>query len=179
MSIRPITHALAALALLALGADAREDRPSITTIDPAPQREGDPQRGREYLLTGDANGSGMPRVLFDAMGIARNAEPKIDRDGPNAGLPHSMTAFTDAHGVEVVAMVNCLACHAQELNGKLIIGLGNSLADWTESTGIRTEPLRAMAGVLTRPDSPEREAFLHFIKGARCSPTGCTRPSRA
>lgn len=160
-----LTTFVAALALGALGASAREERPRITTIDPAPQRAGDPTIGREYLLTGDSNGSGMPRVLFDALGIARNAEPKIQRDGPNSGLPHSMTAFTDAHGVEVVAMVNCLACHAQELNGRLVVGLGNSLADWTEATGIRTEPLRAMAGVVTKPDSPEREAFLHFIKG--------------
>ncbi|MEQ9617025.1 MAG: c-type cytochrome [Phycisphaerales bacterium] len=157
---------IAALLLITAAAARDTDHPRPISLPETEQRSGAVNPGRDYLLTGDANGSGMPRLLFDALGLARNATPRLERDGDNANLPHTMTAFTDAHGVDVVAMVNCLACHAQELNGELVIGLGNSLADWTAGVAIDTAALRAVGAFMTSPDTPERASYLDFIRGA-------------
>jgi hypothetical protein len=44
---------------------------------------------------------------------------------------HQYTAVKAPNG-EVVVAPNCLECHAQVFDGKLCIGLGNSMIDFTD-----------------------------------------------
>src|SRR6185312_5024781 len=84
--------------------------------------------GYNYLTTGDYLKSGIPFSLFK-MGIGKSS---IDsgRQGINKDIPYSYNAVIAPNGEKIVSP-NCLQCHSQEFNGKLIIGMGNSLSDYT------------------------------------------------
>ncbi len=97
-------------------------------IPASPQYPGDAVKGYEYLVTGDYLKSGIPLRLFNL------SKPKVpdylQRGGANAGIPHSFTVIHAPNGVQVAAP-NCLFCHAQEFEGQLVIGQGNSLLDFS------------------------------------------------
>jgi len=164
--------ALASAAVaIAAHADPRpasaEDREPPILLPPNPQAPGDPVAGLQYLLYGDYIGSGVPRRVFDMVARGGPAEPVlIDRVGLPEGLPHALNAFEMPSGAEVVAAVNCLGCHAQVLNGELVIGLGNSLSDWTDTGRSFVGLLRAATRLLYPPDHPERLAAEQFLRGA-------------
>ncbi len=147
------------------------DGSGIVVLEPTPQRLGDPDAGREYLLYGDYIGSGIPRGLFDAIrglrggGDGGRDVPALERRGPSARIPHGMNLFTTPEGVEVVAGANCLACHASMLNGELVIGLGNSLSDWTGDGGRGTTMLRTLGAMSLPAGSPERTVLERFLRG--------------
>ncbi len=109
-------------------------------IAPSKQRTGDAVTGFQYLITGDYLKSGIPYSLF-FLGARKDTNNFLQRTGNNKNLPHDFTAVKTPNG-ELVVAPNCLQCHAQVFDGKLIVGLGNSLSDFTvnrESTAIFTE----------------------------------------
>lgn len=101
----------------------------IKSISAYPQKDkGDPERGYNYLIYGDYVGSGVPYELFEKR--FKNRQDRIlQREGINSKLPHYLTAFEGVKGVKVVSG-NCFACHAGELNGEVVLGLGNSFSDF-------------------------------------------------
>ncbi len=123
-----------------------------TTFDPGPgpwdfgvaldaehQERGDPEVGEEVLLNGSYMSCGIPRTLWDNTLIGPVLQPLLGADGDvgvpgrigdNASLPHTLNAFTTSDGAEVVNR-NCLTCHSGRFDGELVIGLGNSTADFT------------------------------------------------
>jgi len=138
--------------------------PSGTTpIAASEQRTGDATRGREYLLYGDYVDSGIPYDLYlQTVGSGNNL---LERDGDNEAIPYNFTAVDAPNGVRVVA-ANCLQCHAQELNGELVIGLGNSFADFTENQA-SVVPLVDLAVTLRYGNnSPEWDAYVPFRRAA-------------
>ena len=98
-------------------------------IQPSKQRTGDAATGYKYLTTGDYLKSGIPYSLF-LMGTSKDTTNFLQRDGNNKNLTYSFTAVKAPNG-ELVVAPNCLQCHAQVFDGKLIVGLGNSLSDFT------------------------------------------------
>src|SRR5207237_3921629 len=95
-----------------------------------PQRAGDPQAGYHALVNNGYIGCGMPYSVFaQFVGAAPTSARLPGRDGHNATLPYSFTAFTTDGGTEVVT-ANCLLCHAGHINGKLVVGLGAADADF-------------------------------------------------
>ena len=155
---------LAAGATVAAVDDART--PRFISLPENPQALGDPEAGFEYLLYGDYIGSGLPKRLFASLLGNDPAEPLLDREGLAAGLPHVLNAFTMPSGAEVVAGINCLGCHSQELNGELVIGLGNTTSDWTADEGLPIDALHATLRLIYPPDHPERLAAEQFLRGA-------------
>jgi mono/diheme cytochrome c family protein len=130
------------------------------TLPTSTQRVGDPVRGRDYLINGDYLVSGAPLSLYRATrGSSKRNELK--REGENASLPPSASAVTAPNGQKVV-VANCLSCHAQELNGKFVLGLGNSLRDFTNDTSATTSMIDQMLVLTGKANSPEREAFAPF-----------------
>ena len=122
----------------ACGDDIREPKAPTSPVGPVPaydQRAGDPVRGRAALINEGYVGCGIPltayRKVFDAAPAATRLP---DRTGTNADLPYRMTAFKTASGVEVVTP-NCLHCHADYINGELVIGLGSTTTDYTIDYG--------------------------------------------
>ncbi len=98
-------------------------------IPPSKQRTGDAAAGYIYLTTGDYLKSGIPYVFFN-LGMPKDTSNHLQRSGLNASLPHDFTAVKAPNG-EMIVAPNCLQCHAQLFDGKLVVGLGNSFSDFT------------------------------------------------
>jgi mono/diheme cytochrome c family protein len=107
---------------------------AVSPIGPVPeyeQREGDADAGWQALINNGYVGCGVPMSAYAKVASPAPLELRLDRAGANATLPYNLTAFTTKNGVEVVSP-NCLQCHAETLNGQLVIGLGNHTADYTD-----------------------------------------------
>ena len=98
-------------------------------IPPSKQRTGDAEKGYDYLITGDYIKSGIPFNLF-LMGIKKDSNNYLNRTANNKNIPYDYTAVDAPNGEKIVAP-NCLQCHAQVFDGKLIVGLGNTFTDFT------------------------------------------------
>ncbi len=170
-------HALRAapvLALLSLAGILAFAEPTTTTTNdeflPIPEHadlEGDPAAGRHYLLHGDYIGSGIPLPAWRLLtaGAPQSDPPLLEREGAE-DIPHDMNRFRTPEGVDVVSGVNCLGCHASMLRGQLVIGMGNSLSDWTGAKQGPIGPLKALAALAFAEGSPERVVFDRFLRGS-------------
>jgi mono/diheme cytochrome c family protein len=95
---------------------------------------GDPVAGFDFLIHGDYIGSGVP------LEIMRSAAPRMPqtklnpypRNELNRGIPYMMTAFIAPNGA-AVANGNCFTCHAGQVDGELVVGLGDSFSDFQSS----------------------------------------------
>lgn len=123
-----------------------QEKPEFIT--PSKQRSGNAAKGYEYLVTGDYLKSGIPFSLF-GMGTRKDSNNYLNRTGNNKYLSYDYTAVAAPNG-ELVVAPNCLQCHAQVFDGKLIMGLGNALSDYTinrQSTALFAEKfLKNLAG---------------------------------
>ncbi|MGI8582414.1 MAG: hypothetical protein ACR2KX_09460 [Chitinophagaceae bacterium] len=112
--------------LFAYTIEQKNDEP--VPIPQSKQRSGDAAKGYQYLITGDYLKSGIPYSLFKLS--FKNDSNDLQRDGLNKNLSYAYKAVKAKNGEAVVAP-NCLQCHAQFFDGKLIVGLGNSFSDFT------------------------------------------------
>ena len=142
----------------------QEDDP--VPIPASKQRTGDAKAGFIYLTTGDYLRSGIPLSFF-TMGFGKNTINYLNRDGNNKDIPYDYTVVSAPNGEPVVAP-NCMQCHAQVFDGKLIMGLGNSTIDFTH--GEKLDPKNAVAAekLFKNLDLKKYEAsepFLRVVKG--------------
>ena len=130
-------------------------------INPSKQRTGNAAIGYTYLTTGDYLKSGIPYSLF-FMGAGKDTNNFLNRTGNNKNLAHDFTAVKAPNG-ELIVAPNCLQCHAQVFDGKLIVGLGNSLTDYTvnrQGTALFAEKfLKNLSG----ENAKKYEAAKNFI----------------
>lgn len=129
-------------------------------IEASPQREGDKDKGWEYLVTGDYVNSGPPLAIATTV-LGGNSSNKLNREGDNANLPYELNAVAAFNGVKVAAP-NCLTCHAQELNGELVIGLGNNSRDYTTNQSGLNGVVTTIIGSTYGANSPEMAAYEPF-----------------
>jgi mono/diheme cytochrome c family protein len=140
------------------GSTTGEVNDGTTPIPAEPQREGDPEAGYHALLNNNYVSCGIPWTAYSQVfGAAPPAQQLPGRDGKNATLPYDKTAIVTASGVEVVT-ANCLQCHAGEINGQLVVGLGNAAADYTAAVG----GTAALAGALLT-DPVEKDELARFV----------------
>jgi hypothetical protein len=142
----------------------QEDDP--VPIPASKQRTGDAKAGFIYLTTGDYLRSGIPLSYF-TMAFGKNTINYLNRDGNNKDIPYDYTVVNAPNGEPVVAP-NCMQCHAQVFDGKLIMGLGNSTIDFTH--GEKLDPKNAVAAekLFKNLDLKKYEAsepFLRVVKG--------------
>jgi cytochrome c5 len=135
------TALIAVLMLTVSGCDEETDNgPTAASRSPTgpvgatEQRPGDAKEGYRALVNAPYVSCGVPYRVYARM------DPEVDpgdllpgRDGRNAELPYSLTAHTNADGVEIVSS-NCLLCHAAQFEGELIVGLGNEFLDFTQDS---------------------------------------------
>ena len=135
-----------------------------TNIQP---RNGDAQRGWDYLRTGDFIGGGIPLAVYNSFPGNTNDENLLQREGPNAKLPPGFNAFTTASGVQVASGLTCFGCHSGKVNGQFIPGLGNSLLDFTQNNAALFNILEF--GIRNRygEQSPEWQVFEPFVRGSK------------
>jgi mono/diheme cytochrome c family protein len=131
-------------------------------IPPSPQRSGNPARGYEYLVTGDYLKSGIPYEYFK-LGFGNNPKIWLQRDGLNNTVGYEYTVVKAPNGENVVAP-NCLQCHAQVVEGKLYLGLGNTMIDFSNNR--KLDPKKALAAeiMLGKTDPRKYEAAEPFLK---------------
>jgi Cytochrome c len=135
-------------------------------IPESKQRTGNVKAGLTYLTTGDYLRSGIPLSFFK-LGIGKNAIDYLNRTGENKDIPYDYTVVHAPNGESVVAP-NCMQCHAQVFEGKLIIGLGNSTIDFSRCE--KMDPRNAIAAekLLKKIDLKKYDAaepFLRVVKG--------------
>lgn len=109
-----------------------------TYLKPSAQRPGDPAEGYRYLIYGDYVSSGIPLKIY-RQGTS-DSQLDLGRTGDSRGIPYNFNVAdrlradtshaTTARTAKLVAP-NCLTCHAEMLNGQLVVGLGNNSADHT------------------------------------------------
>ncbi len=105
-------------------------------IPASPQRPGDAQRGYDTLVNFGYVRCGLPYPLFAAYAklFPTKAEDKLPgRTGHNNELPYYLTAFKTKKGAELVTL-NCMVCHTARMDGKLVVGLGETHSDYTTAT---------------------------------------------
>jgi mono/diheme cytochrome c family protein len=151
--------ALAFTRVISVGPGAGREEP--VAIPASPQRGGDVAAGYHYLVTGDYIKSGIPYDYF-LLGFGRTSTNFLRRDSPNAVISHEYTAVTAPNGVEVVAP-NCLECHAQVFQGKLIIGLGNSFVDFSDRKKLNPRGAAMAEAVLQKSDLKKYLAAAPFL----------------
>jgi len=131
-------------------------------IPPSNQRMGgDPSLGLEYLISGDYVKSGIPYNVF-VMGMGKDKTNLLHRSGLNEKLSHEYTAVKASNG-EIVVAPNCLQCHAQEFNGNLVMGLGNSFIDFTPNQKLNVRNLERVENFLKTTSPKKYEAAANFI----------------
>ncbi|MFK7810468.1 MAG: hypothetical protein AB8F74_21865 [Saprospiraceae bacterium] len=128
-----------------------------TPIEASTQRSGDAAAGREYLFYGDYVDAGLPYQLFLDVNGSDNSN-LLNRTGDNEAINHEYTAVDAFNGVRVVS-ANCFQCHAQKLNGELVMGLGNTFADFTEDQSENLGLIELGLAFTYGADSPEVKAF--------------------
>lgn len=134
-------------------------------IEASPQRNGDAAAGYEYLVTGNYVSSGVPFGIYQNV-FGTNSPDDLGRTGDNAGIDFNYTVVAHANGTKVVAP-NCLTCHAEKLNGELIVGLGNNTADYTTNSGEAFAFLDPFVKLTYGENSDEWDAYFPASRSAQ------------
>ncbi len=135
------------------------------SFHPVRNAAGDSKKGYTYLTTGDYLKSGIPYSYF-LLGFGKNKNNYLQRDSPNADISHEYTAVKAANG-ELVVAPNCLQCHAQVFDNKLIIGLGNSLIDFSDRRRLNPRNAMLTEAMLKKGDSRQYEAAEPFLRAMK------------
>jgi mono/diheme cytochrome c family protein len=142
---------------------ATGDKPVF--IPASPQRSGDSQKGYAYLTTGDYLKSGIPYNYF-LLGFGKSKTNYLQRDSPNADISHEYTAVKAANG-ELVVAPNCLQCHSQVFDGKLYIGMGNTLIDFSDRQKLNPRTANMAEAMLKKGDLKKYEAAEPFLRAMK------------
>ena len=99
-------------------------------IEPNEQMAGDKHKGYDYLVNGDYLKSGLGYNYY----VLLNGKDKrnfLGRNGKAANVGYNFNVVkTKSSGNLVVP--NCLQCHGQVFEGRLVIGLGNTFLDFSK-----------------------------------------------
>lgn len=134
-------------------------------IPPGKQRTGgDPAKGYHYLINGDYVKGGVPENIF-RMNIGKPVI-YLQRDSANKDIPHDYTAVKAFNG-EIVIAPNCLQCHAQVFEGQLVMGLGNTLIDFSDKKVMNTKNLEKAEKFLKTLAPKKYAASEHFFEVAK------------
>ncbi|TDH25563.1 c-type cytochrome [Segetibacter sp. 3557_3] len=133
-------------------------------IEPSVQRTGDAGKGYEYVVTGDYLKSGIPYNLF-LKGFGSSNDNHLKRTGDNEKISYEYTAVNAPNG-ELVVAPNCMQCHAQVFDGKLVMGLGNTSIDFSQnkSVGRMAGNLYTMLSLLNPKQLQASKSFLQATR---------------
>lgn len=150
------------LGCLGFGMLPMPGQPEPVPIPPSPQRTGDPVAGFRYITEGDYVNSGLPLSLY-RLGIGSDRRNFLRRQGENRNVRHDFNVVKAPNGARIV-VPNCLQCHAQVFEDSLILGLGNSLADFTSRRGFDSKFASGVLETMLNTDRRQAEAAAEFIR---------------
>jgi cytochrome c2 len=135
-----------------------------TYIQPNAQRtNGNAALGEDFIKNGNFAFAGIPYPQFP---YSSNTN-ELNRTGHNATIPYSYTEVDAFNGVKVVAP-NCLTCHATYLNNQFIIGLGNTIQDFTTDASANIPLIDSyISNAYGGTQSPEYQAYEPFSTGMK------------
>ncbi len=140
----------------------------VKEIPATPQQTGgDQQAGFKYLSYGSFVGSGIP-YQFIKIPFGVDEDTVLNREGINKNIDYTATVFKGKNGL-MVGNGNCFTCHAAELNGEVILGLGNSFSDFTRNLSLFTNLLNFGMKVKYGKNSLEWVAYEDFKKYIKAS----------
>ena len=142
-----------------------EDPRKSVYIPESPQRTGNADSGFVYLTTGDYVKGGLPADYFQ-LAIGKSQTNYLKRQGLNASVSHEYTVVKAPNGQYVVAP-NCMQCHAQVFQGKLVMGMGNTFADFTMGQKLNPQAYNMLENFLKKGPPAKYEASKSFIQVAR------------
>ncbi len=131
--------------------------PGTTFLEPSPQRNGDPVAGYNYLIYGDFISSGVPLAVFKQV-FGGNSPDDLDRTGDADGIAFRFNVVNASNGVKVVAPT-CLTCHAERLNGQVLVGLGSNTYDYTTDQAAMFQSADLAVKFIYGDNSPEWAAY--------------------
>lgn len=134
-------------------------------IPASPQRPGHPDSGYRFIVYGDYVNSGVP-LSFYRLGFGKDRRNDLRREGPSATLRHDFNLVRAANGAAIV-VPNCLQCHAQRMGDSLVIGLGNSLADFTPKRAAASPFATHLVDVWMQRHPDAGEAAREFLRVSR------------
>ena len=122
---------------------------------------GDPERGFDYMKSGEYIGSGVPwKMVRKKLGKIRDSLTEVEV-APGYFLNYKISMFKTPNGEKVVSG-NCFTCHGTTFNGKLYYGLGDTFYDFTKSQKIASRALNSLVKLKYNKRRPERKAFEDF-----------------
>jgi len=152
-------------ALLTTSYSLFPDPKDPVAIPASAQRSGNADSGYQFIVTGDYVNSGLP-FLFYRMGMGVNKEDYLLRGGVNAGVRYDFNVVRAPNGEEIV-VPNCLQCHAQVFDDKLIIGLGNVNMDFSQSGRFDNPMIQGAIDSYMKINKKKAEAAKEFIQVGR------------
>ncbi|MFT3936282.1 MAG: hypothetical protein QM726_21815 [Chitinophagaceae bacterium] len=161
------------LALIVIVFSAFSGISKLNTVDPdkpvyipeSPQRTGNAALGYAYLTTGDYVKGGLPYDYF-ILAMGKSRTNYLERTGLNATITHEYTVVKSANGENLVAP-NCMQCHAQVFEGKLVMGMGNTFADFTAGQKLNPDAYNILENFLKKGSPQKYEACKSFIQVAK------------
>ena len=131
--------------------------PGTSALAPTLQRDGDPVAGYDKLLYGDFISHGIPLQVFKQV-YGNNSPDDLSRTGDSQGISYRFNVVNAPNGVKVV-VPTCLTCHAEKLNGQLIVGLGNNTSDNTADQSGNFQAADFAVKLTYGQNSPEWDAY--------------------
>lgn len=136
----------------------------VRSIPPSPQQlDGDPEAGYAFIGGGSYIGSGVPLELMKKR-MPGVQDTVLGRQGPNGQVPYAVSVFEAAKGGTLVTNGNCFTCHAGEINGEIVPGLGKSFSDYRNSFKPLGKVVRLAMGLNYKKSDPEWAAYEDFAR---------------
>ena len=131
-------------------------------IPPSKQRLGGSSlKGYNYLISGDYVKGGIPYNIF-FVGAGKSKINYLKRNNLNLEVSYEYTAIKASNG-EILVAPNCLQCHAQVFEDKLVIGLGNTMIDFTSNQPVNAVNLMMLEAILKKNFPKQYEASAPFL----------------
>ncbi|GEO11653.1 c-type cytochrome [Segetibacter aerophilus] len=123
---------ITAFAMLGIAAITIENEPfkEGVYIEPSEQQSGDIKKGFDYLVNGDYLKSGLNYNYYVLLN-GKDKRNHLNRTGKAANVAYNFNLIKTRNSNNLV-VPNCLQCHGQEFDGKLVIGLGNTFLDFSK-----------------------------------------------
>lgn len=121
-----ILVAAVSLAAITIGEPFKEG----VFIEPSEQRSGDKDKGYDYLVNGDYLKSGLGYSYYVLLN-GKDKKNYLERTGKAANVSYNFNLVKSKNAADVV-VPNCLQCHGQVFEDKLVIGLGNTFLDFSK-----------------------------------------------
>jgi hypothetical protein len=129
------------------------------------QYPGNAEKGYTYLTEGNYIKSGLPEALFRQGLRLSKPRPDLERKGDNKGIPYDFTLIKAENSIKIAAP-NCMFCHAQTWGDSVIIGLGNSLSDYSQP---QTGTMAMAETALKMMGEKDRAASANFFRAGKAT----------